>query len=618
MTPTTNKKREQESAAETDALKPVIEDPGDVDYGAILDAYDSSMKEFSEGEVVPGTVLKVTENTVVVDVGFKSEGVISVDEFQDEEGNVSIAPGDKVDVLLESIEAEGSIILSREKAERMKVWDSIEQAYEDQSILTGRVIERIKGGLAVDIGVRAFLPGSQVDMHPVRNLDSFRGEQIQVRVIKVNKRRGNIVLSRKAVLEEEYYKQKEETLKTLQENKIVTGVVKNITDYGAFVDLGGIDGLLHITDMSWGRVNHPSDLFRIGDQIDVKVLKFDRLEEKVSLGYKQLSDDPWLSADSRYPKGVRVQAKVVSVTDYGAFVELEEGIEGLIHISEMSWNKRLKHPSKMVDVGDEVEAEVLDVDVDNRRISLGMKQTEPNPWDQVEESYAINSIIKGTVRNLTDFGAFVEVEEGVEGLVHVSDLSWTKKIKHPSEVLQKGQEVEAVVLNVDAENQRLSLGIKQLEPDLWEEFFSQHQVGDVIHGKIVRLTSFGAFVEIREGIEGLCHVSELSEKRIEDPEDEFQVGQEMDFKIIKLNLLERKIGLSIRALTESSEREEDWSYSPEKATTSIAEIAGDQLGALKRRAEQGSEQGTEQDAEEGVEAEQDAEEAKGDRKNDES
>lgn len=606
MTPTTDKKLEQETTAETDALKPVIEDPGDVDYGAILDEYDSSLKEFSEGEVVPGTVLKVTENNVVVDVGFKSEGVISIDEFRDDEGNVSVAPGDKVDVLLESIEAEGSIVLSREKAERMKVWDSIEKAYEEQSILTGRVIERIKGGLAVDIGVRAFLPGSQVDMHPVRNLDSFRGEQIQVRVIKVNKRRGNIVLSRKAVLEEEYYKQKEETLKTLQENKVVSGVVKNITDYGAFVDLGGIDGLLHITDMSWGRVNHPSDLFRIGDQIDVKVLKFDRLEEKVSLGYKQLSDDPWLSADRRYPKGARVQAKVVSVTDYGAFVELEEGIEGLIHISEMSWNKRLKHPSKMVDVGDEVEAEVLDVDIDNRRISLGMKQTEPNPWDQVEETYAINSIVKGVVRNLTDFGAFVEVEEGVEGLVHVSDLSWTKKIKHPSEVLQKGQEVEAVVLNVDAENQRLSLGIKQLEPDLWEEFFSQHQVGDVVTGKIVRLTSFGAFVEIQEGIEGLCHVSELSEKRIEDPEDEFQVGQETEFKIIKLNLLERKIGLSIRALTDSGEREEDWSYSPEKATTSIAEIAGDQLGALKRRAEQGAEQEVEH------------EQAKGDSKNDES
>jgi small subunit ribosomal protein S1 len=466
----------------------------------------------------------------------------------------------------------------------MKIWDSIEKAYEEQTVLKGRVIERIKGGLAVDIGVRAFLPGSQVDMHPVRNLDSFRGEEIDVRVIKVNKRRGNIVLSRKAVLEEEYYKQKEETLKSLEEGKIVDGVVKNITDYGAFVDLGGIDGLLHITDMSWGRVNHPSDLFKISDEIQVKVLKFDRLEEKVSLGYKQLTGDPWLSAAERYPRNTRVPAKVVSVTDYGAFVELEEGVEGLIHVSEMSWNKRLKHPSKVVDVGDEVEAVVLEVDAENRRISLGIKQTEPNPWDQVEETYAINSIVRGVVRNLTDFGAFVEVEEGIEGLVHVSDLSWTKKIKHPSEVLQKGQEVEAVVLNVDGENQRLSLGIKQLEPDQWEEFFSKRQVGEVVKGKIIRVASFGVFVEIEEGIEGLCHVSELSTRRVEDPEKEFEVDQELEFKIIKLNLLERKIGLSIRALTEEEEPESRWTYTPEVATTSIGEIAGAQLGELKRKA----------------------------------
>ena len=422
-------------------------------------------------------------------------------------------------------------------------------------------------------------------MHPVRNLDSFRGEEIEVRVIKVNKRRGNIVLSRKAVLEEEYYRMKEETLKSLEEGKVVQGIVKNLTDYGAFIDLGGIDGLLHITDMSWGRVNHPSDLFKIGDEVEVKILKFDRLEEKVSLGYKQLTEDPWLTAGERYHKGDRVQTRVVSVTDYGAFVELEEGIEGLIHISEMSWNKRLKHPSKMVEVGDEVEAEVLDVDVENRRISLGMKQTEPNPWDQVEETYAINSVVRGIVRNITDFGAFVEVEEGIEGLVHVSDLSWTKKIKHPSEVLQKGQEVEAVVLNVDAENQRLSLGIKQLQPDLWEEFFSRHQVGDIMQGTIIRLASFGAFVELEEGIEGLCHVSELSTRRIENPEDEFEVGQVMDFKIIKLNLLERKIGLSIRALSEEEDTGDRWTYTPEVATTSIGEIAGAQLGELKKKAE---------------------------------
>lgn len=578
-------KEAEKSKSSPEPTKPLIEDPSDLDYESLLEAYDTSLKAFAEGEVVTGQVVKISGDKVIVDVGFKSEGMIAINEFRDENREISIEAGDSVDVLLESIEMDGSIVLSREKAERMKIWGSIEQAYEDEAILKGRVIERIKGGLAVDIGVRAFLPGSQVDMHPVRNLDSFRGEEIDVRVIKVNKRRGNIVLSRKAVLEETYYKQKEETLKNLEEGDIIKGIVKNITDYGAFVDLGGIDGLLHITDMSWGRVNHPSDLFQIGDEAEVKILKFDRLEEKVSLGYKQLSEDPWLTAEHRYARGAKVEAKVVSVTDYGAFVELEEGVEGLIHVSEMSWNKRLKHPSKLVEVGSDVEAVVLDVDAENRRISLGMKQTEPNPWDRVAETYAINSILHGVVRNLTDFGAFVEVEEGVEGLVHVSDLSWTKKIKHPSEVLQKGQEVEAVVLNVDADNQRLSLGIKQLEPDLWEEFFSQHQVGDVVKGKIIRLTSFGAFVEIHEGIEGLCHVSELSTKRIEDPEEEFETGQELEFKIIKLNLLERKIGLSIRALTEVGEREDEWTYTPEVGTTSIGEIAGAQLGELKKKAE---------------------------------
>lgn len=564
----------------------VIEDPGHIDYAAMLEAYNHSFKNISEGEVVTGTVLKVTESHVIVDVGYKSEGIIPIEEFRTESGPIHVRPGEKVDVLLESTEdRDGYIVLSREKAERMKIWDDIERAYQEQSVITGRVIERIKGGLAVDIGVRAFLPGSQIDLHPVRNLDSFRGEELRMRVIKVNKRRGNIVLSRKAVLEDEYFKKKEETLRHLQEGAVVTGIVKNITDYGAFVDLGGIDGLLHITDMSWGRVNHPSDLFRVGDEIRVKVLKFDRLEEKVSLGYKQLAADPWLTAAQRYPKGARVTAKVVSITDYGAFVELEEGVEGLIHISEMTWNKRIKHPSKLLNVGDTVEAVVLDLDPEARRISLGTKQTEPNPWTLIEEKYAINSIVTGRVRNLTDFGAFIEVEEGVDGLVHVSDLSWTKKIKHPSEVLRKGETVSAVVLNIDADNQRLSLGIKQLEPDKWEEFFSQHQIGDVIRGRVVRLTSFGAFVELKEGIEGLCHVSELDEKRVENPESVLQVEQGLDFKIIKMNLLERKIGLSLKALKEDAEREDLWVYAKsEAATTSLGEVAGSQLGELKRKA----------------------------------
>ena len=567
---------------------PQIVEESDVGYEDMEAAYKTSFRSITEGEVVEGRVLKITSNGVIVDVGYKSEGMISLREFRNEKGEVEVQAGDKVEVLLERAEGrDGFVVLSREKAERMKIWDTIEKAYQEQTIVNGRVIERIKGGLAVDIGVRAFLPGSQIDLHPIRNLDVFRGQELEMRVIKVNKRRGNIVLSRKAVLEEEYFKKKEETLKSLEEGLIVSGVVKNITDYGVFADLGGIDGLLHITDMSWGRVNHPSDLFHVGDEINIKILKFDRLEEKVSLGYKQLSDDPWLSASRRYPKGSRVETRVVSLTDYGAFVELEEGVEGLIHISEMTWNKRIKHPSQLLTIGDSVEAEVLEIDTEGRRISLGLKQTEPNPWEEIEANYAINSIVTGQVRNLTDFGAFIEVEEGVDGLVHVSDLSWTKKIKHPSEVLQKGEEVSAVVLNVDAEHQRLSLGIKQLEPDRWEGFFSEKQIGDVMQGKIVRLANFGAFVELEEGIEGLCHVSELDVERIENPEDKFSIGQELDFKIIKMNLLERKIGLSIKALLDpgSDEAEDTWSYGAEVGRTSIGEIAGDELGQLKKKAE---------------------------------
>jgi small subunit ribosomal protein S1 len=530
------------------------------EYARLLDLYDSSFRNIAEGEVVKGTVLKVTASEVIVDVGYKSEGIIAVDEFVDETGQIAVQPGDIVDVLLERTEdREGYVVLSREKAEKMKIWDDVEKAYAEKKVVIGRVIERIKGGLAVDIGVRAFLPGSQIDVRPVRNLDALRGQELRMRVIKVNKKRGNIVLSRKVLLEEENAEKKKHTLDTLAEGKVLRGVVKNITDYGAFIDLGGIDGLLHITDMSWGRVSHPSELFKVNEEIDVIVLKYDPATERVSLGHKQLMNDPWSNVIERYPVGARMSGKVVSLTDYGAFVELEPGVEGLIHVSEMSWSKRVKHPSKILNVGDTVEAMVLGVDPGARRISLGLKQVESNPWHELSEKYPIGTTITGKVRNLTEFGAFVEVEEGIDGLIHISDMSWSKRLKHPSEVLKKGDTVEAMVLNIDAENQRLSLGLKQLQTDVWDEFFSQHHVGDVVEGKVVRLTNFGAFVELAEGIEGLIHVSEFDDSQHagKDEKLELKVGDSYQMKIIKLIPAERKIGLSIRAL-KNDEFRADW------------------------------------------------------------
>ncbi|HEX7485871.1 MAG TPA: 30S ribosomal protein S1 [Vicinamibacterales bacterium] len=541
-------------------------EPGDqpdtdsAEYAKLLDFYDTSFRNIAEGEVVKGTVLKVTDSEVIVDVGYKSEGIIGVQEFLDENGQVTVQPGDIVDVLLERTEdRDGYVVLSREKAEKMKIWDDVEKAFVDKKVVIGRVIERIKGGLAVDIGVRAFLPGSQVDVRPVRNLDALRNQELRMRVIKVNKKRGNIVLSRKVLLEEENAEKKKHTLETLAEGKVLRGVVKNITDYGAFIDLGGIDGLLHITDMSWGRVGHPSELFKVNDEIDVIVLKYDPATERVSLGYKQLSADPWSAVAERYPVGMRVSGKVVSLTDYGAFVELEPGVEGLIHVSEMSWSKRVKHPSKILNVGDTVEAMVLGLDPQARRISLGLKQIGSNPWQELAERYPVGSRIVGKVRNLTEFGAFVEVEEDIDGLIHISDMSWSKRVKHPSEVLKKGDKVEAVVLNIDAENQRLSLGLKQLATDIWDEFFSRHQVGDTVEGKVVRLTNFGAFVELAEGIEGLIHVSEFDETQTGGEKIDLQVDQTYPMKVIKLSPGERKIGLSIRALRVDQERA-DWEH----------------------------------------------------------
>jgi len=558
---------------------------GDAEYQELLEMYDQSLRTLAEGEVVRGRVLRVSSNEVIVDVGYKSEGIIDADEFIGPDGKPHVAVGDEIDVLLEKTEnRDGYVVLSKEKAEKMKIWEEVEAAYADGRAVTGVVKERIKGGLAVDIGVRAFLPGSLVDMRPVRNLDSMKGKELQMRVIKVNRKRGNIVLSRKAVLEEENSSKKKKTLEGLSEGKVVNGIVKNITEYGAFIDLGGIDGLLHKTDMSWGRVNHPSEMFVVGDEVEVVVLKFDAEKERVSLGHKQRSADPWENVEDKFPRESRVRGKVVSLTDYGAFIELEPGVEGLIHISEMSWTKRVKHPSKVLAVGDMVEAVVLDVDRSARRLSLGLRQTEPNPWHAIGEKYHEGDRITGTVRNLTDFGAFIEVEEGIDGLVHISDMSWTKRLKHPSEMLKKADDVEAVILKIDSENQRLSLGIKQLQPNAWEEFFKNHVVGDLVTGRVVRLTDFGAFVELQEGIEGLIHVSEIADERVDKPADKLEDDQSVMAKIIKMDIAEQKIGLSIKAAAQEQHREDLRSYMSTQGDSGInlGEVAGHAGGRRAR------------------------------------
>jgi small subunit ribosomal protein S1 len=512
----------------------------------------------AEEVVITGTVVKITDKHVVVDIGLKSEGLIPLEQVLDLQGNPKFKIGDTVDVVVERDEAEGGYLVSHEKALRHKIWDTLEKAANDKTPVKGLVVSRVKGGLTVDIGIKAFLPGSQIEVRPVRNLDGYIGSEIEVRVIKLNKKRGNVVISRKEILEEEQNAKKSVTLATLEEGSVLTGTVKNLTDYGAFVDLGGLDGLLHITDMSWGRLTHPRDLVNVGDEIQVKVLKFDKDKQRVSLGFKQLTPDPWLDATERYPIGAQVRGRVLSVTDYGAFVELEQGIEGLVHVSEMTWSKRMKHPSKLVKPGDEVDTIILSVNPNDRRISLGMKQLQENPWEQLEDKYPIGAIIEGRVRNLTDFGAFIEIEDGIDGLVHVSNLSWTKRIKHPSEVLKKGEKVRAIVLGVEPENRRLSLGVKQLQPDVWDTFFAQHRVGDVIKGKILRTAQFGAFVEIAEGVEGLCHVSEAVDQNHQPVK--LDVDSEHEFKIVKMNQEEKKVGLSIRAVGEEASRAEVESY----------------------------------------------------------
>jgi small subunit ribosomal protein S1 len=523
----------------------------------LLNVYEKRMSHFAEGDIVRGRVLKVTPSEVVVDIGYKSEGLLPVSEVTTYGGEVKVKAGDELDVFIERLEdASGYVVLSREKAERMLVWDRIEAAYKADLPITGRVVDRVKGGLAVDVGgVKAFLPGSLIDTKPVKNLDTFRGHEYPFKIVSFDKKRNNIVLSRRAIVEKEQQQAKTATFSRLQEGQLTHGVVKNITDYGVFVDLGGVDGLLHITDISWGRVNHPSEFFNVGDEIEVLVLKFDPAAERVSLGYKQKTPDPWSDVVVRYPLGTKVHGKVVALTDYGAFVELEEGVEGLIHVSEMSWTRKVRNPSKILSVGAEVEAVVSDVNVANRRISLSLKALEENPWHTAAERYPIGSVVTGKVRNLTDFGAFIELEEGIDGLVHISDMSWNRRLKHPNEVLKKGDTVQARVISVDGENQRLSLSIKEFLPNEWDQFAKAHNVGDEIVGTVSKITDFGMFVKLTEGVEGLAHVSEIQRDPKTKLDKLFKPGDAVRTRIIKIDWNERKIGLSTRDVPPLSEGE---------------------------------------------------------------
>ncbi len=571
------KEEAPQEAAASPAVSEAPAPPANEDFASALETFTTETEEaVGEDHVIKGTVVKLTPTHVVVDIGAKLEGMLALSEVLDHEGQPRFKPGDEIDVMRDKGEVEeGYLKLSHQKAQRLRAWDDIEQAYNEKKPIKGIVVDRIKGGLTVEIGgARAFLPGSQVDLRPIRNLDGMKGQTIEVAIIKLNKKRGNIVISRKQLLEEEQSEKRNKTLEHLEEGTILTGIVKNLTEYGAFVDLGGIDGLLHITDMSWGRLTHPRDLVNVGDQIQVKVLKYDKDKQRVSLGFKQLTPDPWLDAEHRYPVSAHVAGRVISVTDYGAFVELEQGIEGLVHVSEMTWSKRMKHPSKLVNVGDQVDCVVLAVNPTERRISLGMRQLASNPWDSLHEKYPVGMTVEGRVRNLTEFGAFIEIEDGIDGLVHVSNLSWTTRVKHPSEVLKKGDRVKAVVLAIEPDKRRLSLGVKQMQPDIWESFFGKHRVGDIVHGKVLRVAAFGAFVEIAEGIEGLCHNSEAADANGQPLH--LEPAQEHDFKIIKMNQEEKKIGLSIKAVGEEASRQEVESYKhPSSSSSSTSTTIGD-------------------------------------------
>jgi small subunit ribosomal protein S1 len=577
-----------------------------------LEMYEESLKTIQEGELVRGEIVQIEKEFILVDIGYKSEGQIPREEFIDSEGNLTAKVGDKVDVLLEKREDDrGKILLSRDKATKIKIWDDIKKIYEEDGRIKGKIISRIKGGMTVDIGLQAFLPGSQIDLKPIKDFDTLIGTEHDFKILKYNKRRGNIVLSRRAILEAERASLKEETLKNLEEGAVVEGVVKNITDYGLFIDLGGIDGLLHVTDISWGREGHPSERHQVGDQIAVKVLKFDRETERVSLGLKQLTEDPWSRVEENYPIGARIQGKVVSLADYGAFVEVEEGVEGLIHVSEMSWTRKIRHPSQAVKRGDMVDVMVLNIDPSKKRISLGLKQVAPNPWDIIGERYPVGTTIEGKIKNITDFGIFIGIDEGIDGLVHISDLSWTKRIRRPSDIYKKGQEVQAVVLNIDKERERFSLGVKQLTPDPWLLVPEKFRPGTRITGAVTNITDFGVFVELEEGIEGLIHVSELSKEESSNPLGRFKVDDVIQAKVINVSRKDKKIGLSVRRLDESDDKDVYKSYidNKQEATSNLGDLLKEGMFNLKR---QNTEESLEEPENEGDSA---AEESSAERSN---
>ncbi len=549
------------------------------EFEALIDQF-LAPEGVSEGDIVKGRVLRVGHDHVTVDIGYKSEGRIPIDEFLDRQGELTVKEGDSVDVYVEYVDdEEGEIGLSREKAQKLRFWEQIAECCEKDDVIEGTIVSRVKGGLKVDIGVEAFLPGSQVDIRSSRNLEKYIGETYRFKVIKFNRKRGNVVLSRRVLLEEEREALKRQTLSNLEVGQIVRGVIKNLTDYGAFVDLGGIDGLLHVTDMSWGRVSHPAELFKVGDEVDVKVLKFDPETERVSLGVKQITPDPWLSVEDRYHVDQHIHGRVVSLTDYGAFIEIEPGVEGLVHVSEMSWTKRIKHPSEILKEGDEVEAVILEIDAKNKRIGLGMKQAQENPWSNITDRYPIGSVVRGKVRNVTNFGIFVGIEDGIDGLVHISDLTWSPKVRHPGELYKKGDEVEAMVLHVDPKAQKFSLGIKQLLPDPWERIEQRLPIGSVVEGKVSRILDFGAVVEIDEYLEGFIHISEMSHERIESVGKVLKVGEKVRAKVINLIPEERKIGLSIRRLTDEEARADLSKFTQQqRRRATFGDVMREQLG----------------------------------------